>query len=324
MATINDSIWVIYLLIAANNTKEIRLTETYKYTLAGCLAIILWSAIVGLIRNAAEQLGPIGGAAMTYTTASLFLILFVGIPRVKDFSPRYLLLGGMLFVSYEICLSLSLGMANDRMQAVEMGLINYLWPSLTVLLAVLMSKKAINKGIYPAIGLSFFGVAWAVSGDQGISFSLLATRIASNPASYSMAFIGTIIWACYCILTKRLADGKNAITWFFIATAVALWVKYFISNEPAILMTSNAAIDLLLAGMAMGSGYALWNIGILRGNMLLLATLSYFTPIFSTFLSAMILDIELSVNFWQGVVMVTMASLLCWWFTREKNVSTSQ
>lgn len=295
------------------------MTGTYKYTLAGCLAIILWSAIVGLIRNVAEQLGPIGGAAMTYTVGSLFLVLFVGAPRFKEFSPRYLLLGGSLFVSYEICLSLSLGMANDRTQAIEMGLINYLWPSLTVLLAVLVSKKAINKGIYPAICLSFFGVAWAVSGEQGLSINLLAERIATNPASYSMAFFGAFIWAFYCILTKRLADGKNAITWFFIATAVVLWIKYFMSDEPAMVMTSNAAIDLLLAGMAMGSGYALWNIGILRGNMLLLATLSYFTPIFSTFLSAMILNIELTTNFWQGVVMVTMASLLCWWFTREKN-----
>lgn len=34
---------------------------------------------------------------------------------------------------------------------------------------------------------------------------------------------------------------------------------------------------LLLTGIVMGSGYALWNVAILRGNMLLLATLSYFT-----------------------------------------------
>ncbi|MGF1761435.1 aromatic amino acid DMT transporter YddG [Photobacterium sagamiensis] len=295
------------------------LTGTRKYTFAGCLAILLWSTIVGLVRNVAEQLGPVGGAAMIYTVSSLFLVILIGAPRFKVFSPTYLLIGGALFVSYEICLSLALGMANNRIQAVEMGVINYLWPSLTVLLAVFTSKKPVNKILYPAIALSFFGVAWTVSGDEGISISQLADNIATNPASYSMAFIGAFIWAFYCNVTKRLANGENAITWFFIATAVALWIKYLISDEPAIVLTSGATVDLLITGVAMGSGYALWNIAIIGGNMMLLATLSYFTPLFSTFFSALILNIELTAKFWQGVVMVTIASLLCWWFTREKS-----
>lgn len=110
---------------------------------------------------------------------------------------------------------------------------------------------------------------------------------------------------------------------FFIATALSLWCKYAISDEGSIVMTSEAAIDLLLAGIVMGSGYALWNIGIIGGNMVLLATFSYFTPIFSTFFSAWILDIELTIQFWQGVIMVTIASLICWWFTREKKANFS-
>lgn len=154
--------------------------------------------------------------------------------------------------------------------------------------------------------------------EQGISISQLAANIATNPLSYSMALAGAFIWAFYCSITKQLANGKNAITWFFIATAVTLWITYLMSEEPAIVFTSGAAVDLLITGVAMGSGYALWNIGIIGGNMMLLATLSYFTPLLSTFFSALILDIELTATFWQGVLMVTIASLLCWWFTRNK------
>lgn len=292
--------------------------NSHKYTLAGCLAILIWSTTVGLVRNVAEQLGPIGGAAMIYSVSAVFLLIFLGAPRFKVFSLKYLLIGGSLFVSYEICLSLALGMANNRIQAVEMGVINYLWPSLVVLLAVLRSNKPVDKRLYPAIALSFFGVAWTVGGDQGISIGQLASNIATNPLSYSMALAGAFIWAFYCSVTKQLANGKNAITWFFMATAMALWVTYFISDESAIAFTSSAVMDLVITGVAMGSGYALWNIGIIGGNMMLLATLSYFTPLLSTFFSALILDIELTVTFWQGVVMVTVASLLCWWFTRDK------
>ncbi|MGF1698763.1 aromatic amino acid DMT transporter YddG [Photobacterium makurazakiensis] len=292
--------------------------STHKFTLAGCTAILLWSCIVAFIRNVTEQLGPIGGAAMIYTVSSVFLALFIGLPNPKRFSLKYLLIGGGLFVAYEMCLSLALGMANSRHQAVEMGVINYLWPCLTVLLAVIVSKKPVNPLLYPAMALSFFGVAWTVSGDEGLSVALLAANVASNPVSYSLAFVGAFLWAIYCNLTKRLAKGENGITWFFIGTAIALWVKYLLSNEPPMAWTLQAGIDLMLAASVMGAGYALWNIAIIGGNMVMLATFSYFTPIFSTFLSAILLDIELTTSFWQGVVMVTVASLSCWWLTRKQ------
>ncbi|GLS91271.1 aromatic amino acid exporter [Psychromonas marina] len=297
------------------------MSSNKQYTIAGCLAILLWSATVGLVRNVAEQLGPIGGAAMIYSVSALFLIMVLGIPHLKRFSVKYIMIGGALFVSYEICLSLALGMANSRIQAVEMGVINYLWPTLVVLLTALTSHTKIDKRVYPVIALSFFGVAWTVSGDQGLSAKQLADNFITNPTSYSLALIGAFIWAFYCNITKKRANGKNAITLFFIATAITLWVFYFISDEATMVFNSSSVIDLLITGIAMGSAYALWNSAIIGGNMMLLATLSYFTPLLSTFISAMILDIELTATFWQGVMMVTIASLLCWWFTRQKGTS---
>lgn len=290
---------------------------THKYTLAGCLAILMWSTIVAFIRNVAEQLGPVGGAAMIYTVSTALLAIFIGLPRPGRFSQKYLLVGGALFVSYEMCLALALGMANDRHQTVEMGVINYLWPCLTVLLAVMVSKKRVSLLLYPALALAFLGVAWTVSGDEGLSLNQIAANVATNPVSYTLAFVGAFIWAVYCNVTKRLANGENTITWFFMATALALWAKYFMSDEPAMVWSMGAVTDLLFAAVAMGAGYALWNIGIIGGNMMLLATLSYFTPIFSTFFAAVLLDIELTTAFWQGVVMVTLASLACWWLTRK-------
>ncbi len=97
---------------------------------------------MGLVRTVTESFGPLGGAALIYTVASIFLICVMGRPKLRHFSFRYLVIGGFLFVSYEICLALALGMANNRYQALEMAVINYLWPAFTVLLAVLTSKKS--------------------------------------------------------------------------------------------------------------------------------------------------------------------------------------
>ncbi|PQJ84147.1 hypothetical protein BTO22_11355 [Aliivibrio sifiae] len=62
----------------------LKLNISYKYTIAGCAAILFWSMIVGLIRNVTEQLGPIGGAAMIYSVGSLFLVLVMGPGRTHE------------------------------------------------------------------------------------------------------------------------------------------------------------------------------------------------------------------------------------------------
>ena len=292
--------------------------KSHRHSCYGIAAILLWSCLIALSRSVSEQLGPIGGAASLYTVSSLLLVGVMGLPKLSRFSKSYLMIGGALFVCYEIFLALALGMANSRHQALVMAVINYLWPALTVLFAVLLSDQMINWLVYPSIDIAVFGVAWSISGDQGLSVEQIAANIATNPKTYSMAFFGAIIWAVYCNYTQRVAKGQNAIVLFFIATAVTLWIKYALSDETGMVMTSSAAIDLVLAGACMGAGYALWNTAILGGNMVFLATMSYFTPIFATLLSSMILGLSLSMSFWQGVCMVTIGSLACWWVTRDK------
>ncbi|NOH72620.1 drug/metabolite DMT transporter permease [Vibrio pectenicida] len=289
----------------------------HKFTWCGVLAILLWSGVTGMARTVTEFLGPVGGAASIYTVASIFLLLVMGRPKLRSYSLSYVLIGGGLFVAYEICLVLSLGMAHSRQQAIEMLVINYLWPALTVLLAVLVSPKKTNVLVYPAIILAFFGVAWSISGDQGLSVQQIIANVATNPLTYMMAFVGAFLWAIYCNLTKRLAAGQNAITLFFIMTAITLWVKYALSSEQGMSLDLKSGSWLILTGVAMGSGYALWNYAIIGGNMVLLATLSYFTPVLSTVISSLILGLVITDSFLQGVALVTVGSLLCWWVTRE-------
>ncbi|SMB32872.1 metabolite and drug efflux pump [Serratia proteamaculans] len=292
------------------------LPVSYKATLLGLLAILLWSSVVGLIRSVSEGLGPIGGAAMIYSVSAVFLLLALRLPNLRQFPRAYLILGSLLFVSYEICLSLSLGYANTRLQAIEVGMINYLWPSFTVLMALAFNGQKAKWWLLPGLLLSLFGIGWIMSGEGGWSPAQMLANVHSNPLSYSLAFAGAVIWALYCNLTKKIAQGHNGVVLFITLTAVALWIKYAFSSESGMQFTLPVTLTLLCAGMAMGAGYAAWNVGILHGNMTLLATVSYFTPVLSAVFAALVLDTALNASFWQGVVMVTLGSLICWWATR--------
>ncbi len=290
-----------------------------KYTFYGVIAILLWSSVTALIRDLSELFSPIAGAAMMYSISAIFLMSVMGVPKIKDYPIRYVLIGGSLFVTYEICLALSLGMANSRLQAMEMSIINYLWPALTILLSVLVSPKKVNILVYPSILIAFTGVGWCIAGDQGISINTLINNISDNPITYLMAFSAAFIWAFYCVITKKISNGKNAIVLFFAATAITLWVKYFFSNEPSLHFTLPSTLTLIISGIVIGTGYALWNQAVIGGNIILLGTISYFTPVFSTLFASVYLSISLTSSFWKGVALVTLGSLICFVVTRTKS-----
>ena len=289
-----------------------------RATLIGLTAIVLWSTMVGLIRGVSEGLGPVGGAAMIYTLSGLLCLLTVGFPNLKRFPPRYLIAGSVLFVSYEICLALSLGYASNRHQAIEVGMVNYLWPSLTIVFAIVFNGQKTNLWVIPGLLISLLGVAWVLGGEQGLHLDEIVSNIVSNPLSYGLAFAGAFIWAAYCTVTSKYAKGHNGITLFVLLTALALWLKYLFSDQPEMVFSLPVVIKLLMCGVALGFGYASWNIGILHGNVSVLATVSYFTPVLSSALAAVLLNAPLSFSFWQGALMVCAGSLLCWYATRNK------
>ncbi|HBD39875.1 aromatic amino acid DMT transporter YddG [Cupriavidus metallidurans] len=292
-------------------------------TLIGLVAVLFWSAIVGLIRGVSQSFGATGGAALIYTVASALLWLTVGPPRTRALPRIYLLWGSVLFVSYELCLSLSIGYANTGRQAIEVGMVNYLWPSFTMLAAILFNRQRANWLILPGFLVALLGIASVLGGDQGLDLPSMAANIQDNPLSYGLAFAGAMIWAGYCTVTSRYAQGKNAVTLFFMLTALALWGKYLFTDGETMVLSMTGAVYLLLAACAMGFGYAAWNVGILHGNMTVLAGASYFIPVLSAALAATLLHAPLSFAFWKGAAMVCAGSILCWLATRGKGARSA-
>ncbi|RSQ41643.1 drug/metabolite DMT transporter permease [Acinetobacter baumannii] len=287
-------------------------------TLIGLIAVLLWSSIVGLIRSVSESLGATGGAAMMYSVASVFLLISIGFPKISEFPKRYLIWGSLLFVSYELCLALSIGYSNTNRQAIEVGMVNYLWPALTMVAAILFNNQKSNWLVIPGFVIAILGICWVLGGEQGLDLASMLENIKDNPLSYGLAFVGALIWATYCTVTARIANGKNGVTLFFMLTALVLWVKYLVIGGAPMVFNFHAIIYLVLAAAAMGFGYAAWNVGILHGNVTILAGASYFIPVFSAALAAIVLHTPLSMSFWQGAAMVCIGSVLCWLATRQK------
>ena len=289
-------------------------------TVIGLFAIVLWGFMAGLVRLVSESFGATLGSALIYTVGGI-LLLIVRTPVPFHGAPRtYLIVGGLMFIAYEASISLSIGLAATNAQSIEVSLVNYLWPTMLVLMtAAVYGKRAAVLKALPGAIVATVGVALAVGGENLDAREALA-NIASNPLPYGLAFAGALIWTVYATVTPTLSDGYDGTTLFFCCVAVVLWIIHFASGQgwPATAPGFGGYVMLFACAMAIAGGYACWGYGMLHGSMETLAIGSYATPIFSTASSMVLLGVSLEAPFWIGVVLVVSGSLINVWFARKR------
>lgn len=201
-------------------------------TLVGLLAIVLFSAIVSLVRITAQNFGATLGAALIYTLTSVVMWIIRRPKRQRSFPLRYLLVCGALFVVYEVSVGLAVGLAHDATQALEVSVVNYLWPTLMVLLSLIGRRLTAKTWlVIPGALLASLGTAFVVGGDAGLHPASIAAHIASSPVPYVLAFGGAIAWAVYSVITPRISEGHDGITLFLTGVAVALWIVHFLTGS---------------------------------------------------------------------------------------------
>lgn len=285
-------------------------------TLIGLSAILQWSSIVGLLKKISFSLGAELAVLLMYTLSTCILLIFFKIPNLKLISKKYLIFSTLLFVIYELCFSYAIALAQTAQQAIEVSLVNYLWPGLTVAMLILFKEIKFNVFVIVGLAISLSGIILIQTGQGALTWSNILSNILENPISYILAFVGATLWSLYCVITKKYSDGHNPISFFFVAISIVLWTKYLWSNGLSLNVISEVELTTIgllgIVSVVMALGYAAWNIGIIKGNITILVTLSYFSPVISTLISMFILQTNLPTEFWYGVILVTSGSLVCW------------
>ena len=276
----------------------------------GLGAILLWSTSVGTMRGITEHLGATGGAAVLYTLSALLLFALTKRTPLKSFPPAYLLLGTALFVGYQLCFALAVGLARSRAEAIEVGMVNYLWPSLTVVCSALALRQRVAALMLTGLALAFAGVVVACMPAKGFSLSGFIAHAAGNPLSYGLALGAAVTWALYCVATSRLAKGCNGVWLFMALSAVAFWGLHLVRPAAAMHWSGPAIGQVLLAGSAVGAAYALWNLALLRGNVGALGLAANATPLLSALFASLWLSTALPLSFWAGAALVVVGSVV--------------
>jgi drug/metabolite transporter (DMT)-like permease len=283
-------------------------------TLLGLLAILLWSSTIGFSRSVSEALGPLTSGFIIYILAGLVACVQILLQKgslkpLFRLPKRYLFGAGALFIGYEVTLYLSIGLSQTREQVLIVGLINYLWPVFILISAI----PILNYRASPFLGL---GIILAVVG-MGLALgetpSVWFTSLRGSWIPYLLMFFGALAWALYTNLSRRwIGDNRlSALPLFFLCTGIALGImRLFVAETWQWSLPVGFQTGYLILGTTW-LAYTFWDISSRRGNIILLTTVSYLIPLFSTLISSLILDTPARSSLWIAAGLIIAGSVVC-------------
>lgn len=284
----------------------------------GLVAILLWSTTFALARSLSEQVGPINGGAAVYLIGGCFCLARMaasgkGIAPVLGLPRRYLLGCGSLFAFYSAAVYMAVGLSRDRQQLLEIALLNYLWPALTILFSLPLLRKKASLWLAPGTVLALAGVFLVMTQGSRVSWASWRDHLQTAPAAYFLAVAAAVSWALYSNLARRwsVPGSAGAVELFVAATGLILLALSFTVSERTDWNLRAVLEASVLAGVT-ALAYVLWETSMRRGNLLFVAACSYFTPLLSTLVSCLYLAVPPSPKLWIGCLVLVAGSLISW------------
>lgn len=242
--------------------------------LLALLAIGIWSSLA-ILSTLTLGLPPLFTTSVALAVGGL-----VGLVRARDWRvplPTFLVgLGGIF--GYHALLFAAFSLA----PAVEVNILNYLWPLLIVVLSPL---------VLPGLGLSPRHILGALLGLAGAV--IVVRGGGSGPGGGSLFGLGlagaaALVWSLYSLLTKRLPPfPTGAVGGFCLASGLLSLGLLALTGGGTLLEVRPSPgqwLALLALGLGpMGAAFYAWDASLKRGDPRVIGSLAYLTPLLSTF-----------------------------------------
>ena len=291
---------------------------TTKATLIGLIAPVGWGTTVGLVRDITTEFGLFSGLTILYGAIVALLLAINGFPKLSSFSKKYLFLGLPFSNICSILFCVSMFLCQNERQTVEVGMVNYMWPCLVILFAIIINGQRARWWVSVGILVSMLGVMIVLGGDGGIGFDSIARNVSQNPASYILAFLGALSWGIYSNLTQKWARGQNPTVLIFIVDFLIFGAFCLFGYGDFSGASMRGWFDVALGAVALGIPYWAWNYAAVRGGSLTVMSIaSYFTPVLSCIFASMWIGAKLGPSLMVGVCILVVGSTLTFLSTKK-------
>lgn len=280
----------------------------------GIAALVCWSMNTAVTRHLGEA-HPFGMPGLSFSVAGLTLILLDRIrskplPWRSDASPKFWYLCGGAFAAYLLLYTSGLTYADSRLVVLPLGLINYFWPSLILVLMPWFFPCRVKWGILVAgallcvagVGMSFL---W------GMPLDGFAGVFAATWPAFLMMAAAAFLWAFYSNAARKWGGTANGVGWFQLAGGLCFLALWWMRGGDLGLDASILVPFLIHALVINAAAYTFWDCGVRRGDIGLMGTLANFLPLGSVLFGSWYLGDATTPGLWLGGLLVTCGAALC-------------
>ncbi len=284
-------------------------------TLLGIIACAIWSSAVLIMNLLASAFGMLraGGLELLIGGAILISVALIrgDLPRIALHSRRCHAVCGTMWVCNLVLAWTAVATAKSSGQLLVTGLLNYLWPSLTLVLAIPILGKRATWWLAPGLVAVTVGILLgklATTTETGLTGALTDF----NAVSYFSAVLDALAWALYSNYSRKLSnpEGASAVPAYMTIAGVLLLCASSFSGSPHSPMWRDWILLLSWAALAALS-YLFWDIGMRRGSVVAISTTSMLIPLLSTIITAVFSGHGISVSILTSGALVVVGSSIC-------------
>ena len=264
--------------------------RVYFYAIS---AVVIWSTTAALVKSLLTAIPTFEALFLSTFAASLFLL---GVQLVRD--------GGRIFRTYDVRGYMSmagLGFLGlflysglyyyglSQLTSQEACLLNYLWPMMVVLFAVLLLGERITLRTAVALLLSFSGVVVLTLGGEG---SAEGNGLLGTVA----CLLAALCYGLFCVLNKRRNIDQTVMMIMAWGVTAVCSLPVTLLTEEWVSLSWTQWIGLLWLGVFIDAvGYLWWAMALQEArDAATVANLAYAVPLLSLVVSAIRLGEEMS------------------------------
>jgi drug/metabolite transporter (DMT)-like permease len=155
------------------------------------------------------------------------------------------------------------------------------------------------------------GMVTATSSGGALSLEGFGTNVVANGLPYGLALAGAVTWALYSNLARRWGGEGDGAPFFILASGLAVLPLRLAFPETPTWDGRVVAELVYMAVFVTAFAYVFWDRAMRKGHMVLVAALSYFTPLLSTVVSAIHLGVAPAPRIWVACALVIAGAAVC-------------
>lgn len=246
-------------------------------TLTGFTAVLMW-AFLALLSTASGAIPPFQLTAMSFFIGGVTgVVSWMWRPSaVQSLRQNWQVwLVGIFGLCVYHCLYF---FAIQNAPPVEASLIAYLWPLLIVLFAALLPGERLRFHHIIGAMLGLIGAVVIITKGFTVGFS------ESLKSGHIMALACAFIWSGYSVLSRRFGHvPTDVVAGFCLITAlVAFGLHLALELTVWPQLNGQWAAIIMLGLFPLGLGFYAWDIGVKKGDIMVLGASSYAAPLLST------------------------------------------